>query len=269
MITIKTFPVLVFTAFATIIFAANSAKADVLFRTGGDTYDGPFGFQLVNKGEAKWTVGHEGIGVGNKDDNSIFNVMCSDLNTFTSPEFADSNAGQSYNRVALNDSTFHSANQKQQLQSLYDHVYWKAFDQDYGVIDPAYAAMFQLAVWEIMNDSSDTLSLRNGDLYITDFYNTNADRTGWGTHMSTAQQEQLLAMSDAWFNAIINDSWDLIGYSENKSNLTVWVAEGGTDSSQTFIGVAPTPEPATMLIFGLGMAGFAAGKLRNRIKKNS
>jgi hypothetical protein len=135
--------------------------------------------------------------------------------------------------------------------------------------------MFQLAVWEIMNDTSSTLSLSDGDLYIKKgtFWNTNGDHTGWGSQMSTAAANNLfdtiITTTDAWFNAIINDSWDAIGYSEDKAHLTVWIAEGGSSVSQTFIGVAPTPEPATMLIFGLGMVGFAAGKLRNRIKKNS
>ncbi|GHT11595.1 hypothetical protein FACS1894170_05380 [Planctomycetales bacterium] len=221
-----------------------------------------FAFQLMsneNPNSANWT---DGVQVYDKDTEQAFRLFCTDINTLTSTAFG--NEGQLYHTASLTDSPFHSETQKVQLQSLFDHVYTKAFNADYSAKDPLYSTIFQLAVWEIANDTADHLSLRDGDIYITKALVIEQGPNGENrNHWDNKIFEQAQNTLDDWFGAIINDSWEAIGYSEDRVNLTVYLADGGTDKSQTFLGVAPTPEPATMLIIGLGVVGLGLTR-RNR-----
>ncbi|MDR3181624.1 MAG: hypothetical protein LBT89_01680, partial [Planctomycetaceae bacterium] len=103
----------------------------------------------------------DGIHLKDVDTNDAYRLFCTDLYTYVSSDFT-SGVGQVYNPVALSDSIFHTDTQKAQLQSLFDHVYTKAFNADYSVKNGAYANIFQLAVWEIANDTASNLDLRDG-----------------------------------------------------------------------------------------------------------
>ncbi|GHT40687.1 hypothetical protein FACS189443_1390 [Planctomycetales bacterium] len=224
-----------------------------------------FAYQLMTK-EGQSSAWADGVEVYDKDADIAYRVFCTDFYTKTSGGF--SSEGQQYNPVALDLSPFHSDTQKTQLQSLFDHVYTKAFNADYSYNNEFYASLFNLAVWEIVHETRNALSLANGDFYITNAIAISQGPNGenWNSWSKDALDKARSVTAD-WFDAILNDTWDDYGYSEDKVNLTVYMAEGGTDVSQTFIGVAPniTPEPATMLIIGLGLAGLG---LARRCRKN-
>jgi len=157
--------------------------------------------------------------------------------------------------------------QKTQIQSLFDHVYAQAFRDDYSVNNAFYASLFQFALWEITNEIQGNLSLRDGDLRLGNVAPLGAD----GKYVyDPALRELALDTLDSWFFAILNDSWDTIGYAEQKVNLTMYIAEGGTHVSQTFIGAeyssSSTPEPATIAVVGLGLAGLALIRRTRRRK---
>ncbi|MDR3182506.1 MAG: PEP-CTERM sorting domain-containing protein, partial [Planctomycetaceae bacterium] len=116
----------------------------------------------------------------------------------------------------------------------------------------AYANIFQLAVWEIANDTASNLDLRDGDISLL------------SCSKGSTVLDATLNTLDSWFKAIVDDSWGDIGYAEDRVSLTVFMPEGGNHVSQTFIGVAVAPEPATMLIFGLGIVGAAAARRRRK-----
>jgi hypothetical protein len=223
-----------------------------------------FAFQLMTQAGSNSASYTDGVGVYDNDTNDVFRLFCTDLYTSTSTAFGGE--GQLYHTATLTESPFHTETQKVQLQSLFDHVYTKAFNADYSAKDSLYSTIFQLAVWEIANDTSDRLSLRDGDIYITNALVIKKGPEGQNqNYWDRTVLQSALDTLDTWFSAIINNNWEAIGYSEDKVDLTIYLAEGGTDKSQTFIGVKPgvgTPEPATMLIIGLGFAGLSLVRRR-------
>ncbi|MDR3232843.1 MAG: PEP-CTERM sorting domain-containing protein [Planctomycetaceae bacterium] len=230
---------------------STSVYADRLVSDPNATYPA-FYFRLQTQ-QGTISTYTDGIQVKDTETNDAYRLFCTDLYTYTSSSFNNSNgSGQVYDPVSLTNSIFHTDTQKVQLQSLFDHVYTKAFNADYSVKDSAYANIFQLAVWEIANDSASNLSMRDGDISLLG--------CSWGS----TQLNQTLDTLDSWFDAIINDSWSDIGYAEDHVNLTVFMPEGGNHVSQTFLGVAITPEPATMLILGLGIAGLGLARKRRK-----
>ncbi|MDR3234818.1 MAG: PEP-CTERM sorting domain-containing protein [Planctomycetaceae bacterium] len=223
-----------------------------------------FAFQLSRDAGQNYASYTDGVQLKDVDTNDAYRLFCTDLYTYTSSDFS-SGAGQVYNPVSLADSMFHTDVQKVQLQSLFDHVYTKAFNADYSVKDDLYANIFQLAVWEIANDTASNLSLRDGDIAITKALVIKQGPNGENlNYWDNAVYNTALNTLDSWFDAIINDNWAAIGYDEDRVNLTVYMAEGGTSASQTFIGVAVAPEPATMLILGLGIVGLGLARKRKR-----
>jgi hypothetical protein len=216
----------------------------------------------------------DGIQTRDLETDTAYRLFCSDLYTYTSSAF--SYGGQTYTTATLADSSFHTDLQKAQLQSLFDHVYTKAFNDDYSTSDALLASLFQFAIWEIMNETSDYLSLREGDLRFTNAGYLAANSSTY--YQSNTVLEQALSTLDSWFYAILHDAWDEINYEEEHVNLTVYVAAGGTHVSQTFIGVDPyaqhyqnsvstTPEPTTLVLVGLGLAGAGIAAARKRRMK--
>ena len=243
--------------FVVMFLVAANVRADVL--TGMGHADMP---RYIVQLDKAWKYA-DGINVEDTSKEDTFRVFCSDLYTFTSDDF--SGTGQSYKSVFLANSTFHTDLQKSQLQSLFDHVYTKAFNDDYSMNDPLYASIFQIAVWEIVHDSGN-LSATSGNIQLTGAATLNANGKHYIDNNAFANIQSTLGQ---WYEAILNDSWDVLGYEYDPVTLTVWLAEGGSNVSQTFVGVnlssVATPEPATLAIIGLGLAGL--GLARRRITK--
>ncbi|MDR3183763.1 MAG: PEP-CTERM sorting domain-containing protein [Planctomycetaceae bacterium] len=221
-----------------------------------------FKFQLTSQLGARngYT---DGVHVKDVDTNNAYRLFCTDLYTYTSSSYSNG-VGQVYNPALLADSVFHTDAQKVQLQSLFDHVYTKAFNADYSAKNDLYANIFQLAVWEIANDTAGNLSLRDGDIFLTGALILQPNGSSYSSSNSSDVYKEALDTLDSWFDAIINDSWAALGYDEDRVTLTVYVAEGGRSASQTFMGVAVAPEPATMLIFGLGIVGLGLARRRRK-----
>jgi hypothetical protein len=68
-----------------------------------------------------------------------------------------------------------------------------------------------------------------------------------------------------WFASYYNDPnrFDAAGWDVRAVNLSI---DGSTDNQSQLVGVAPVPEPATMLLLGTGLVGLA-GVSRKKFKK--
>ncbi|MDR3110016.1 MAG: PEP-CTERM sorting domain-containing protein [Planctomycetaceae bacterium] len=191
-----------------------------------------------------------------------FRLFCVDQHTHTSSTF-DSKFGQTYYTDALNSEsmTLYNQTQKDALNSLFSHVYSTVFDTNGDYINKSSvgAFVYQMAVWEIVHEQSGVYAIDSGTFGVKSAKTGSADDIDF--------YNSAVGLANSWFDAIAgNVNWDLIGYDTvTNYDLTIYVAEGGKDISQTFISVvntedAATPEPASMLIFGLGIAGLGLAR---------
>ncbi|MDR2440120.1 MAG: PEP-CTERM sorting domain-containing protein [Planctomycetaceae bacterium] len=251
--------------FVLLTFTLNIVQADILYQNPEQNTIPPYAFHTPAN-ESNYATYADGIDVVNATTNQAFHLFCGDLYTYTSSSFSDPNVGENYGAMSLEASTLYSQMQKQQLNSLFSHVYLSLYDSDYDKT----SQLLQLAVWEIIHESTDdVLSLRSGSMYVDKVLmiqnGPNGENQNYWDQSGIILNETLTIL-DSWFNAIANNSWSELGYQYTNLPLTVYLAEGGNHASQTFIStVAPaaTPEPATMLIFTLGLAGLPA-LLRHR-----
>jgi hypothetical protein len=236
-------------------------QADMLYRaqgarSGGTTHV----FQVARDADTEWNFANTYL-MKSADLDEYLRVFCVDKDT----PFSDAldKGSQAYDAALLNSSemTLYSLVQKDALNALFSHVYSSVYDDSGMFIDGAEVAsyMFQIAVWEIIHETTGTYAVDDGSFKIQSAKTLGT--SGWSYDLDYYNAGVELANS--WFSAIAGAiTWDSIGYLESTDyDLTVYVAEGGTSVSQTFISISGpgssnvTPEPSTLLILGLSLAG--------------
>jgi len=202
----------------------------------------------------------------NTTEQKDFLLFCGDFFTSTTAAYGSAK-GQEYNAFAMSSTSidFYTDTQKSRIDDLFGHSYAAAFDLDGNILDSIYAQAIQLSIWSILHEETDNYNILEGSFRLTANYNM-----------------AVVNATNSLLGAVLGDvDWGTLGMGDYVDyDLTVYVAEGGKTVSQTLISVtgspnreeppnAPpsaTPEPATMLIVGLGLAGLGLAG-RRRMKK--
>ena len=221
------------------LLSASSAKGDLLR---GDV--------VLNTTATIWNEGSsQGVYVtpmivDNLSTGQTIMAFCGDFTVSTSPAF-NSSTGEVYGAHGLLSPTLtlYSDLQKQLVNDLFSYAYASAFDLSGNVIDAVNAQAIQLVVWEILMETGTAWSITSGSFYATNL------------------ASGVAATADSWLDVLSGgvSTWDSLGLTPVLDyDMTVYVADGGSHASQTLISITgPTPvvpEPATMLIFGIGAA---------------
>jgi hypothetical protein len=217
-------------------------------------------FQMLNDTNNNGWHPAESIKITNDDTEQNFRAFCADYFTPTTTEFNNPLIGQEYDAVALNSPsmTLYTQAQKNALNSFFSHVYSTVYDVNGNIINEADSYFYQLVVWEIMHETSGTLNIADGVFGINNaatFNDPDHDRSQ--AYVDTDYYNNATSTMNSWLNAISGTiTWESLGYDVvTNHDLTIYVAEGGQNISQTFISVVSpvVPEPATLLIFGIGI----------------
>lgn len=176
-------------------------------------------------------------------------------------------AGTEYYAYDLFDSavSFISDSQKADIVSLVSHTYESLFTDKLNwrgdvVMVGAGIRAFQFSLWEILQeDPTGSYGLSDGWFQLLSGSN----------ETNQAYLDEAVALAESWLAAVSDTTgtlWDEMGYAAVDYDYTVWIAADGKSVSQSLLTVAPaaTPEPASMLIFGVGLAGL--GLIRHRRK---
>ncbi|MDR2116529.1 MAG: PEP-CTERM sorting domain-containing protein [Planctomycetaceae bacterium] len=255
-----------------VISSANQVYSDTLYYDHSSWRPYVHYFHMINETNNNGWHDAESIKATNEDTDQNFRVFCVDYFTQTSEDFRDPLIGQEYDAVALDSPsmTLYTQAQKDALNSFFSHVYSTIYDVNGNIIDDANAYFYQLVVWEIVHETSGELNIADGAFGIDNAAKYPDPNNRKDAVYDHDYYNATVGIVNSWLNAITGTiTWDSLGFDTiTDHNLTIYVAEGGIDVSQTLISVVSpiTPEPATMLIFGIGIA--ALPWLRRRIRKN-
>ncbi len=227
-------------AVLTIVLSASIVKADML---SGEIVLNKTS-SIVNNGSSQ-NIYVTPMLVDNHTTGQTLLAFCGDFTVNTSSAFGSS-TGQAYNASSLFSPTLtiYSDLQKSRINDLFSYTYALGFDLDGTVISSTYAQSLQLAVWEILTETANTLNILKDSFY--------------GANLTSA----VSTATNSWLSAISGQvTWDSLGLSATEYDMTVYVANGGKNVSQTLISItapstAPstTPEPASLAIFAVGAA---------------
>ena len=220
-----------------VVLSTSSVNADMLR-----------GSAVLNSGATIWNGGTSQsvlvtpMLVDNLTTDQTLMAFCGDFTVTTSPAFGSS-TGEAYGAHGLFSPslTLYSDLQRSMVNDLFSHAYATAFDLDGNVISNANAQALQLAVWEVLTEAGPSMDISSGSFYAT----------GLGSGVAS--------LTNTWLNVLSGAStWDSLGLTAMTYDMTVYVADGGVHASQTLISITGpppvVPEPATMLIFGIGAA---------------
>lgn len=212
--------------------------------------------------------------VTNVNTDDVFMAFCGDFGTTTSEEFRSSD-GQEYTISSLSDS-YYKEWQKSMIDELFGYTYAVGFNDDGSFNDDVVAKAIQLVIWEILTENI------SGDDPSRSAFELDKDATNRGSFWLSSTNDgnnysELIDTTSLFFNALFDDgaTWGSLGYSYAEYDMTVYTAVPNSGTSQTLIsitrspgggGEAHTPEPASMLIFGLG-AACGIPMIRRRMKK--
>jgi hypothetical protein len=237
-------------------------------------------FQMIHDPSNEGWHTAETIKIINADTAQNFRAFCIDYDTLTSTGFNDPLIGNEYDAVALNSlsMTLYSQVQKEALNTLFSRVYSTIYDVNGEIIDidDVNSYFYQLVVWEIIHEPEGEIwNIAEGAFGIRNaatFHDPDNNREL--AYVDTNFYNLAVNTVNSWLGAINGDiTWDSIGYDTvTDHQLTVYVAEGGQHISQTFISVVSpiTPEPATILMFGIGMLTLPLiRRTQKAISKNS
>ena len=235
-----------------VVFSAVAAHADLLTGKSVLTTSG----SIVHDGVSRSVYVSPMSVTNHTTGQDPFLLFCGDYTTATTKAFQTT--GHEYNAYAMGSSSvpFYSDQQKEYVNALFGHAYSTAFDPVGTITNTVYASAIQLAIWSILHET-ENYDILSGNFHVASSFNAN-----------------IVQATNNLLNAVLgNVTWGSLGMADFVDyDLTVYVAEGGKNISQTFISVtgspnrepAVVPEPATLVMFGLGLIGLAAARRQRK-----